>query len=525
MVVVSLLGVLAACTATGGEERPVVGGIYREGVVGQPLSLNPLLDPQDPIARDVARLAFAGLVRVTDAGEIQGDLADRWQTGDGGLTYVFHLREGALWHDGRPVIADDVLTTIAILQAPEYPGPSELGALWRRVRADRIDERTVRLQLDQPYSSFVEACSVPLLPSHVFSSTEAANLREHPASYLPIGAGPFRVQEVTPQGVRMLRHTGYQGPEPQLDEVVLRFFADLPSAGAALDAGLVDGLAGLRRSQLSGLDGERFVVHAVPLLGEQVILLLNHRNPILADRRVRQAIALGIDREQAIAGALPGEAIPAHGPVPSYSWAYTPLVETASHPSGARTLLDLAGWLGPGPRFQSLRALRLQLSVPVDPRLTSLAEEIRAQLQTLGIQVALGPANDLDLYREQLIPRRFDLALIGVAFGSVDPDPYPWWHSSAGFNFASYSSGEADRLVEGARLDGDPGHRRALLEAFQRLWVDEVPSIAVAHPVMTYVMGSSVRGVRMGIVPEPGARLQHVAEWYFRTENPRALLN
>lgn len=518
---IALLSALASCAIVGSVERPAPGGVYREAVIGQPLSLNPLLNPFDPITRDVARLSFAGLIRVTDGGEIQAELAERWTTDPDGRTYVFYLRRGALWHDGQPVTANDVVGTIAVLQSPAYPGPPELAAVWRRVRAEATDPYTVRLHLDEPYTSFIEACSLPLLPAHIFGADGSATLNEHPASYQPVGAGPFRVAEVNQDGIRLVRHDGYAGPRPYLGEVHLRFYPDSASATLALLEGEVDGATALGGALSAARAEERQLsVHALPLPGHQNILLLNHRNQLLADPRVRQAIAAGIDRAQLVGGSLAGEAVPAYGPVPSYSWAYAPFVETPPDPAATRSLLDAAGWAGTAVRSQAGRLLRFQLSVPLDARLIALAEELKIQLQLVGFQIDVQPVDPLDLYRERLGPRRYDLALVGLWLGTVDPDPYPLWHSSgarSGFNFAAYERPQADALLELARLDGDPGRRRGVLEAFQRLWLEDVPSVVLTNPVMTYAISRELRGVRMGIAPEPGARFQHIAEWYVHT--------
>lgn len=524
---IALLSAVASCAVVSSVERPAPGGVYREAVVGQPLSLNPLLDPFDPITRDVARLAFAGLVRVTDGGEIQGDLAERWTTDAEGRSYVFYLRRGALWHDGQPVTAADVLTTVSLVQSDGYPGPAEIGALWRRVRAEAIDSHTVRLALDQPYSSFIEACSLPLLPAHIFGTQDASALRDHASSYQPVAAGPFRVHGVSEDGIRLVRHEGYPGPRPYLEEVQLRFYPDTAGATAALLNREVDGMAGIGAAGVVARAEERqLAVQSLPLTGHQSIVFLNQRNPILADSRVRRAIAAAIDRAQLLAGTLAGEAVPAYGPIPSYSWAYARFVETTPDVPAARALLDEAGWVGTTVRTQGGRPLRLELSVPLDLRLIALAEELKIQLQLVGVQIDLQPAEQLDLYRERLAPGRFDLALLGLWLGTVDPDPYPLWHSSVsrtGLNLASYRRGEVDALLEAARLDGDPGRRRSALEAFQRLWLEDVPGVVLTNPVMTYAVSREIRGTRVGTAPEPGARFQHIAEWYVRTESFPAL--
>jgi ABC-type transport system substrate-binding protein len=95
------------------------------------------------------------------------------------------------------------------------------------------------------------------------------------------------------------------------------------------------------------------------------------------------------------------------------------------------------------------------------------------------------------------------------------------WHSSqrlAGSNFAGYQNPVADQLLTTARLQGDPEPRFAALSAFQHLWAEDTPSVVLTSPIMTYVMSTAIHGVQLGVVPDPGARFQHIAEWYVRTQ-------
>lgn len=516
------LAIMGACALLGAEERPAPGGTYREAVVGQPLSLNPLLDPNDPIARDVAGLVHAGLVRVRDGGHIEGDLASEWKTSADGRTYTFSLRSQAVWHDGRAVTGADVLATVALLQSATDAGQPELAALWRRVRAEAPRPDTVVFHLDEPYASFIEACSLALLPAHVFGTDGRANLREHPASYVPVGAGPYRVQSVDEHGIVLVRHDRYHGARALLDRLELRYFPDLQEAAGALGAGRVDGLAGIAPGDFSRLpDAQRYTLRQVPLQGHQTLLLMNHGNPILAEPAVRRAIAAGLDRTALVDGPLGGQAVAAYGPVAAFSWAYDRGVEMAPDPGQATRLLEETGWTGAPIRARNGRTLRLGLAVAAERRHIALAEAIAAQLGAIGFRVAPQPADPLDLYRERLLPRSYDLALTGIWLGAVDPDPYPLWHSSqreGGLNLSGYADPMADQLLLAARVQGDPGQRFAALGGFQRLWMDQAPSVVLASPMMTYAMANGFRGVRLGIVPEPAARFQHVAEWHVRTQ-------
>lgn len=509
------------------EDVPIAGGVYREAVVGQPLSLNPLLHPGDPIARDVSRLVYAGLVRAGDGEVIQPDLATSWTISSDGRLYTFLLNPRAVWHDGRPVSASDVASTIGLLQSPERGVPAELAAVWRTVQAQARDPHTVELRLAEPYAGFLYVCSTPILPGHVLGSS-AASLAEHPASYAPVGAGPYRLRSVDVEGIVLERHEAHDGLRPFLDEIQFRFYPDQPAAMQALAAGAVDGFAGLSRADLQALPRpERFRLLEARLEGHQTILLIHHGSRMLRDPAVRRALSLAIDRRSLVDGPLQGDAVPAYGPLPSYAAAYSRELEALPDPARASRLLDEAGWVGGPARSQRGIPLRLGLAVPSDDRHLALGETLARQLQAAGFRIDVQPVDLLDLYRERLIPRSYDLALVGVWLGTGGVDPYLFWHSSqrqSGFNLAGYASQEADRWLDIARSDPDPERRRDALVAFQRWWTEDVPSVTLASPLMVYSVSAHVLGARLGVTPDPGARFQYVAEWHVATRRVPSLL-
>jgi peptide/nickel transport system substrate-binding protein len=178
-------------------------------------------------------------------------------------------------------------------------------------------------------------------------------------------------------------------------------------------------------------------------------------------------------------------------------------------------------------RSQNGRSLRFQLVEAANDRQIAVAEWLRRQLEPIGFRIDVQPVDPLDLYRERIIPRTYDLALLNVWLGTVDPDPFPLWHSTQrepGFNFAAYQSPAADSALTTARSNGDPAQRLAALTAFQMQWVDDAPSVVLASPLLAYAMPSTLRGVRLGIVPEPSARFQHLAEWHLHTTRVPAIL-
>ena len=96
--------------------EPVQGGIYTEALVGSLQRLNPVLDYYNAVDRDVDRLIYSGLIRFSEHGLPEADLAESWGISQDGTFYNFTLRSDAIWHDGQPVTSDDVVFTIELLR-------------------------------------------------------------------------------------------------------------------------------------------------------------------------------------------------------------------------------------------------------------------------------------------------------------------------------------------------------------------------------------------------------------------------
>ena len=130
----------ALCTAV----VPAAGGTFIEGIVGRPLSLNPLLSDPYPVDRQLSGLVFDGLVRTEADGTVAPALAESWVTSEDGLTLTFTLREGLTWHDGEPVTAQDVAFTYGLMQDEAFPGPAALRQLWQAVTIEVIDAQQIQ---------------------------------------------------------------------------------------------------------------------------------------------------------------------------------------------------------------------------------------------------------------------------------------------------------------------------------------------------------------------------------------------
>jgi len=170
-----------------------VGGRYVEGLVGQPMSINPLLASLNNVDRDLARLLFSGLTRLGPSGQILPDLAQGWDISQDGRLYTFHLRPDVTWHDGAPFTAADVLFTYSLLADPQFPGDPQLGQFWQQVHCQQVDTLAVGCQLPTPFAPFLSFATIGILPQHALQGVSARDLSSHPFNLAPVGTGPFRL--------------------------------------------------------------------------------------------------------------------------------------------------------------------------------------------------------------------------------------------------------------------------------------------------------------------------------------------
>ncbi|MGD2103707.1 MAG: ABC transporter substrate-binding protein, partial [Anaerolineae bacterium] len=232
--------------------RPGHGGTYVEAIAGEPHVLNPLLSGFNPPDQDLSSLVFSGLTRLDDDGKVEPDLASGWEIGADGLSYTFHLRSNAYWHDGTPVTADDVILTLKLIQDPQFRGPTDVGAdVWRMVDIEKVDRLTVQFTLEEPYAPFLDYTTVGILPAHKVAGIGAVDLATASFNLAPIGSGPFQVEEIqSEQGevtsIVLKQFSRYYRARPYLDRIQFRFYPDPKASLDGYQAGEVEGVARVR---------------------------------------------------------------------------------------------------------------------------------------------------------------------------------------------------------------------------------------------------------------------------------------
>ena len=535
-IVIALIGLMvvvsgAAVAMDRAETKTVVptyGGTYVEGVTSAAQFLNPIL-AATPVDDDVVRLVFSGLSRFRSDGSIQGDLAQSFATSEDGKVWTFQIRDDATWHDGKPVISDDVLYTVALLQDKAYVGP--YSDAFRGVKVERVDDHVVRFMLPDAYGPFAASTTVPLLPSHLLAKVDYAGLPRVAFNQHPVGTGPFRVMEADARQTVLARSDSFYRTRPDrtrayLDRLVLRSYPDTAEALTALARGEIDGVGGLSTGDAERARSLKSVNLYSFGTNDFTALFLNVRpdKTTFRDRAVRQAIATAIDRGRVLQVAADGRGNVADESVPQSSWAYIRDITryTRSY-DDAKALLDAADWKdhdGDGVRDRGGVKLAFAITTSNEPARVAAALQIADDLAAIGMRVELKAMPFSDLIEKATRQRTYDALLIGISV-SGDPDPYSFFHSSEvadpGHNFSGYSTLPLDRSLEAARRTTDQTKRRELYTTVFQAIATDVPVVFLYFSDYLYAQAKPVQGLRIAPISDPRERFWNAEDWYVRT--------
>jgi len=542
LVVLVTLGILAVLLlsqqspATSGPilPQPEQGGVYTEGLVGSLGRLNPLLDWNNSADRDVDRLIFSGLFRFDERGLPQVDLADSWGNTPDGTVYNITIRNNAVWHDGTPVTSDDVIFTIDRMKSAGSLYPQDVKDLWSKIEVSRLDEKTFKLTLPEPFVPFIDYLTFGVLPEHLLESVPPEQMENAEFNIKPVGSGPYKFDHLIIDGgqitgVVLTVSDTFYGPAPFIEQVVFRYY---PTSSAALEAyqqGDVLSVSQITSDVLNVALEEpnlSFYSSRMPLMS---FVLFNLKNPeveFLQNAKVRRALMLGLNRPYIINSFLQGQAVIADGPVLPLSWAYFDGIEHFEYnPEEALNLLKAEGYVIPaeGGEVRAKEGLPLAFTMmhPDDDLHTQIAQTIRDQWAAIGVDVELQAVPYDKLVLDSLASRAYQAALVDLNLSRTpDPDPYPFWHqaeATGGQNYSQWDDRAASEYLEQARVTADYTLRTRLYRNFQVVFAKELPALPLYVPVYSYGVDAQVQGVQVAALYDPSDRLATFTSWYLLT--------
>ena len=514
--------------------QPEQGGVYTEGLVGSLGRLNPLLNWNNSADRDVNRLLFSGLFRFDERGMPRTDLAESWGVTPDGTIYNITIRSNALWHDGTPVTSEDVIFTIEMMKSAGSLYPPDIKDLWGKIEVSRLDERTFKLTLPEPYVPFIDYLTFGVLPKHLLESVSAGQMANADFNINPVGSGPYKFDHLIVEngritGVVLTLSTNYYGSSPFIEQVVFRYY---PSSVAAFDAyqqGDVLSVSQITPEMLSAALEEPNLSVYTSRLPQISFVLFNLNRPevaFLQDPKVRRALMLGLNRPYIINTFLQGQAVITDGPILPGSWAYYDGIQHFEYdPDEAINLLKGEGYVIPAEggevRAKDGNPLNFTMLHPDDVVHTHIAQTIRDEWAAIGVRVDLQALPYDQLAADFLASRDYQTALIDLNLSRTpDPDPYPFWHqaeATGGQNYSQWDNRPASEYLEQARVTADYTLRTRLYRNFQVVFAKELPALPLFAPVYSYGVDSQVQGVQVPSLYDPSDRLATFTNWYLLT--------
>ncbi len=450
------------------------------------------LDPRyatDADSERIAMLVFDSLARPDRNFRLQPELAESWDAPDD-RTFLFHLRPGVQFHDGRDLTAADVAYTYRSVLDPQNHSPKR--GLLRFIESIEADDAyTVRFRLAAPFAPFGEALRLGIVPQG--TPVDGSRL---------IGSGPFSLEAFRPgERVVLKANPSYWNGPPRVTGVVFKIIPDAIVRVLEFRKGTVDLIQNyFEPDMLPWLEKHsRAAVTSAQGTNFQYIGM-NLEHPILRHREVREAIACAIDREAIIRHILKGLAVPATGLLAPEHWAYEPAVaEVRYDPARAKRLLDEAGFPdpdgdGPLPRFKlSFKTTNLDLR-------KRIAEALKEQLARVGIELEVRSYEWGTFYADV---KKGNFHLYSLEWiGVVDPDVYyNLFHSTSvppdGNNRGRYRNPEMDRLLERGRREMNLEARRRIYGEVQRILARDLPYIPLWWWRNVAVMQPTLRGFEL----------------------------
>lgn len=469
------------------------------------------LDPrlaQDTSAYRVANLIFDGLVQLDENLSPVPDLATSWDNPDP-TTWIFHLRDGVKFQDGTDVTAEDVVYTFQTILDPNVKAPYR--ALYTPIQSvAAVDPHTVKFQLSAPYAPLLSYLDMGIVPKHL-----AENDPEFGSH--PVGSGPYKFARWDKGNeIVLTANPDFWGGKPKIETLEFRVVPDNTARAQALEAGDLDFIQSpLSPQDLKRLEGEPQFKTVLMTGTGYTYLNFNTKDPILADARVRRALAMLVPQESIVHDIYQDMDKPATS-ILLPGWAYTDAVKQPAYdPAASKELLAQAGWTdhdGDGVLDKGGKKLSIVIAThSEDPNRTQAVEVIQNAFQSNGVD-ATTSISDWPSFSANVQAGKYQMALLGW-LNLVDPDRamYNQLHTGGGSNWGGFSNPEVDRDLDAGRTSLDRAARAQAYQEAARIIADEVPYYILTYQGYQVVYDPALKG----FVPNPRGNLRSLAQAMF----------
>lgn len=446
------------------------GNVLNVAVASMPATLEPTR-ATDAYGMRIASLIFSSLVRVDDNLQPVGDAAENWTYKD--KTFTFRLKPGIRFHDGSLLTKDDVLYSFEQFKS----GP--FAAAFKDISHVDVSEKNGRLLVAvtlKEYSAKLLTSDLPalkLLPKNRGDGTAM------------VGSGPFKFVAKTDNSIELARNAEHFDTVPFVDRIVFRVIRDDLTRVQKLLKGEVDlAQAEIPNDKIKNFSRDEFLMQQYPGLS-MTYMLVNFNDPVLKQKRVREAIDLSINREDIVKYKMAGLGEAATSLMtPQNPFFLHDLKGSTQNLEAAKKIISDLGLVG----------TRLLLKTSNVPVAVDNGKVLANQISQSGLKIDL-QSLEWGVFYGDVSKGRFQLAILRWV-GSTDPDLYRLaFHSSEkppGRNRGSYSNEVLDKLLDQGISIEDMNKRIKLYNEVQKIVYDDLAIIPLWYDMLVALSNKRV---------------------------------
>jgi len=481
-------GVLWMCatfvvSAHAGE--PKRGGTMRMGHVGGVLNFDGhrLSAGNYPMLNQV----YNTLLRYDDTLKPSPELAESWGFSKDGLILEIKLRQGVKFHNGRELVADDIVWNIQRVQDPKTA--AHVRPLSLAIKSTEVlDRYRVALRMEKPTPAVLDLFDT----MYIMPKEAAADIQRK-----GIGTGPFQVVEWIPgDKVIFKRFLDYFKKDlPYLDGVVLQQIPDAPAMVVNVEAGALDLAYQVPQREAARLMNERKAVLLQNLGGAVVTdVMINVSRPPFDNKKVRQAINHAVDRKRFVDTILAGFGEPWCQPFPPQSLGFSKELGTKHCTFDLAQAKQLLTEAGHPNGFEAV----LHISTATFPNTRHLAQILQSDLGKIGVRLTIRDVEPAE-YREVTWGTKNKFAIVLHEYGRANRDPDTLfkaagaWYTKDGMT--TFTSPEYVQMVDEAGTTLDMAKRRRLYDQIARYLADQAFTLPIAPNLSLTAIRPTAEGV------------------------------
>ncbi len=532
---------------------PARGGSISEGVIGAPRFVNPVLALSDA-DKDLVSLIYSGLMRKNPDGTLAPDLAEKYDISPDGLTYTFTLKDKIYFHNGDTVTADDVIFTINEAKDPVIKSP--IKGSWDGISVEKIDDKTIKFTLKQPYASLLENATLGIMPKNLWSNSP---IELNEANMSPVGSGPYEVSNVSKQssGIIDSYELSYFKKfilgKPYIKNITLKFYPNESDLINALQNGNIDQASAITPENAEILKNKGYRIESSVLPRVFGLFFNQNQMQIFTDKHIIEAINQAVDKDRIVREVLSGYGIAIDDPIPPNMIAYQKLDEE-NNPSReenlnkAQDILTKDGWrkntdgllektsvtksktttkskgktIAKTTTSSKTNTIEFTISTGNAPELAKTAELVAEDLRAIGMKVDVKTFEVGNLNQTVIRPRQYDVLLFGQIINH-ESDLFAFWHSSQrkdpGLNIAMYTNAKVDKILEDALVTLNESNRVKKYAQFENEIKKDSPAVFIYSPDFIYAVSKNLDGLAIDHLISPSDRFSNAYSWYAQKDN------